>query len=193
VHLAIFDDCSHVVTTLSFTKPAKCTSALENKWQNSNAYADMYRAVANFNLWSIQAAHKRSTKRQRYHDRTKSNGPSRGSTLDSQGSQLYGSFRGSAADSQDALHSDGNNLPDDFDAGSEDSSSSDDNERAGIDPNSLFTSTGAEPSFGPSSMIRERVSIHGVRRPMEPESELAALQMPREHVGSVSARGPINK
>jgi len=36
------------------------------------------------------------------------------------------------------------------------------------------------------TMIRERVSTHGVIRPLEPESELPALQLPEELVGEVS-------
>ncbi|KZT72301.1 alpha/beta-hydrolase [Daedalea quercina L-15889] len=46
-----------------------------------------------------------------------------------------------------------------------------------------------EPSVydnGMETMIRERVSTHGVIRPLEPESELPALQLPIELVGEVS-------
>ena len=37
-------------------------------------------------------------------------------------------------------------------------------------------------------MIRERISISGTIRPLEPELDLLALQMPPEHLGNVSER-----
>lgn len=37
-------------------------------------------------------------------------------------------------------------------------------------------------------MIRERISISGTIRPLEPEKDLPALQIPTEHLGTVSER-----
>jgi len=37
-------------------------------------------------------------------------------------------------------------------------------------------------------MIRERISISGTIRPLEPEHDLPALQIPPEHLGTVSER-----
>ena len=47
---------------------------------------------------------------------------------------------------------------------------------------------GPDP-FGPSHMIRERVSTTGVCRPLEPPSELQAMTMPRDEIGTIK-EGP---
>lgn len=52
--------------------------------------------------------------------------------------------------------------------------------------------TGIEPEFK-NNMIRQRVTPHGIIREMEPETEVAALQMPRHYVGRVSPEGPIKR
>ncbi|KAJ7594874.1 Alpha/Beta hydrolase protein [Mycena floridula] len=49
----------------------------------------------------------------------------------------------------------------------------------------VYSGTPEFPSME-KGMIRERVSIHGVVRPLEPESELDAMQVPHEMIGSLS-------
>jgi len=43
-------------------------------------------------------------------------------------------------------------------------------------------------SFNRRDMIRERISTRGVLRPLEPEGELAAMQVPSELIGTLSER-----
>jgi len=53
--------------------------------------------------------------------------------------------------------------------------------KVSMDPNKIYV-TGSIPSFSETNMIRQRVSTHGITRPMEPESEMAALNIPASKI-----------
>ena len=58
----------------------------------------------------------------------------------------------------------------------------------------VVTVRGAEPTFGPRSIVSERVSTHGRIRPFEPIEEVPALHPDlRERIGQVHGDGAIQK
>lgn len=115
----------------------------------------MYRACANFNIWAIQAAHKRVDRKKEHSrsSRPNSEAPSRASSLDN-----------GLLNHEDHAAANEEGLPLDYDMESEASSSdSSDVEDGGQEAGSLITVTGVERHFGHSSIVRERVSPRGVR------------------------------
>lgn len=79
----------------------------------------------------------------------------------------------------------------DTEGGSEDDSSSFERNRKANVGLTEVTVTGVEPIYH-DNMIRERVSIYGLIRPMEPASEIPALSLPPTEIGTIKP-GPVSK
>ena len=63
--------------------------------------------------------------------------------------------------------------------------------KASLNPNKIYV-TGTIPSFSENNMIRQRVSTHGIIRPMEPESEMPALNISPEKICVINS-GPTKR
>ena len=159
----------------------------------------MFRAAASFNLWAVKAAEKRAQREQ----------ADQGKQMTDTGElahPTYSSDKSTPVDNQHRLLSDADieaanadPLPEDAayeaESSSSDSSSEDEEnihagrktaveKRRRRKPGIVITS-GVEPPFI-DSMVRQRISIHGQIREMEPSEEIAALSMAREKVGIVT-------
>ncbi|CED84591.1 Arylacetamide deacetylase [Phaffia rhodozyma] len=201
VHLQMYDGCAHVTPTLSFTKPAK--------W--------MYRAAANFNIWAITAARYNENRHSHHHHRhhEHSHKPGNDHEFDRTSTHSSLSFPPEAiVHSTSVFHKDGQTtaIPitesahrlanetdhtDDLESEA-DSSECEMSDGSGGDRRSkhvgkYISVTGTEPEFV-NSMIRERVTVHGVIRPMEPVSQSETFQgLDLNKVGIVHGAGPIQK
>ena len=164
----------------------------------------MFRAAASFNLWAVKAAEKRAQREQAEQgNQTTENGEVAHPTFSSSDNVSTNNQHRllSQADIEAANE---DPLPEDAqyeaESSSSDSSSGDEeNIRAGpkrqtsaprrrARKSGRVITSGIEPPFV-DSMIRQRVSIHGQIRDMEPREEIAALSMPREKVGMVTQPG----
>lgn len=178
--------------------------ALDLKHWLSPSLKYMYRSAANFNIWAITAAKKKLEAKAA----KASQAPSRSSTLaPDAGPQLNGSrehtLNGSHGSLTEKLHHTANTEPvKEDDVQSEASSESASSSSASVDHPCVanrsatadrVTVAGSVPPFGASHIVRQRVSCHGHIREMELESEIPALNMPRNHVGMVHIAGPVSK
>lgn len=154
----------------------------------------MYRSTANFNIWAITAAQRRSSRRlaEKQEVPRTSKTELRPEYVNDQNVDL----------SERPIHPSNKQKSiseeDDQSEGSDESDSSfmslcEDDRSRSQEKGSRITVSGSMPSFGPGNIIRQRVSTHGHVRPMEREEDIAALNIASDHIGRVHMAGPINK
>ncbi|GAA5858312.1 hypothetical protein JCM1840_001143 [Sporobolomyces johnsonii] len=202
VQLQVFDGACHVATTLSITSIAKY----------------MYRGAANAGLHFLEAAKIKAEREKaqhseghRHHHTTNSHSHSRSeSALNGDAPAVVTSAVNADAVVSQALEpSDGHlantrvhsDLSSDSESSlnSESSASTDslplpaDGEPAALPDGAVLKVTGHLPPFDPKThMIRQRVGVHGVVRPLEPEPSLPGCTMDPEAIGKLHA-GPVRK
>lgn len=169
VHLQIYDDACHDLPLFSFTDTAKYC----------------YRAIASFALFVTDSKTDQGTA-------TFSAEPSR---MDDENGFLAPPSTNDPSPSNASINSSRRSPPSrNFSTPSTRSSSSSSKARR-ISNIEQTIYTGTQPFNRPEyvdNMIRERISITGVVRPMEPENEMQALTLDAEDLGLIK-EGPVKR
>lgn len=213
VQLQVFDGCAHVIPTLSVTKPARY---MYRSAANFNIWAIM---AAKRKVEHKMSSSKTSSRKPSAAPSILSSQDEQNSMLDtgvrtkepismltsplsdiSMDERLHSAIKSNLAIEAD-LQSE---LTDSsYDSESEDditdtkqdgqtkSSSRIRRKPTGVLSDRIIVS-GSLPSFGPGHIIRQRASVHGRLRQMEPEEEIKALNLSPNQVGRVHIDGPVS-
>jgi acetyl esterase/lipase len=189
VNLQLWDDCCHVAMTLSFTRPAKY----------------QFRSVAQFSAWALAKAQNVPIPVQPDNEslisRTQSEVADAANSEEIPAEDRHKPNYQTAEDKleRSASLDEGAQVGPSIENEEEETPAADPSVPSQAEPEHLQQLLAAQigsvgvplPKFT-NHMLRQRIDRHGVIHNLAPESELAALQLPRDQIGVVK-EGPVKK